>query len=441
MPLPESPEHKTIKQVISTKLQEWTGATLEEYPSVGHELDIFAVTPNGISICVEITWSPTKQNFYRDLSLIQQSDANIKLLIANPEILTNENYQREFSKVAISERRKGVAMHGELINGAKILEDTKYLDTEFKDIIFGLIDQVQSEGKAVIKEITPPEIPHPDKQQELLMSNLFPIIKYPSTIYTAPTDIRTEPEAFKQLGDEISTYPFILKNKRLYTFHNLKSPSSPFKPIISTNEILEEPALEWIKNGAKRNDLIRLLNLALRIYCRERGIRYDKKHRRYICLLKEDGKDNTFSWRAGSKTVQRTIAKKVYNKQGNLLYCRHYAADLRFMFLDGDIFLKIEPTITFTSDGYRPFRLDKLASLMSRWLPKQYNSTYLLLVRFWAKYLSRLDITISIPAGGQKIEVATTPITVPIEVGITKEKIPSGKISKNKNNAVEEIKQ
>jgi len=50
MRLPESTEHKTIKQVISTKLQEWTGATLEEYPSAGHELDIFAVTPNGISI-------------------------------------------------------------------------------------------------------------------------------------------------------------------------------------------------------------------------------------------------------------------------------------------------------------------------------------------------------------------------------------------------------
>jgi len=432
MRLPESTEHKTIKQVISTKLQEWTGATLEEYPSAGHELDIFAVTPNGISICVEIIWSPAKQNFYRDLSLIQQSDANIKIIIASPEILTNEDYQREFSKVAISERRKGVAMHGELIDGAKLLEDTKYLETEFKNVVLSLIDQAQSEGRIPAKEITPPEAPSPDKKQELLMSNLFPVIKYPSTIFSSPTDIRTEPDVFKHLGDEISQYSFILKSKRLYTFHNLKSPSSPFKPIISTNEILEEPTAEWIKNGAKRNDLIRLLNLTLRVYCRERGMHYDKKHRRYICLLKEDGKDNIFSWRAGSKFVQRTIAKKVYDKQGNLLYCRHYAADLRFMFIDNNIFLKIEPTITFTTDGYHPFRLDKLASLMSRWLPKQYNSTYLLLVRFWSKYLSRLDVTMSIPADGQKIEIATTPMTAPIEIGIAKETIPLSKPQKTK---------
>jgi len=439
VPLQESTEHKTIKQVISTKLQEWTGATLEEYPSAGHELDIFAVTLNGISICVEIIWSPAKQNFYRDLSLIQQSDANIKLLIASPKILTNEDYQREFSKVAITERRKGVAMHGELIDGAKLLDDTKYLETEFKNIVLSLIDQVRSEGKTPTIEITPPEAHSPDKKQELLMSNLFQVIKYPSTIFSSPTDIRTEPEVFKHLGDEISTYPFILKSKRLYTFHNLKNPSSPFKPIISTSGILEETTSEWIRKGVKRNDLIRLLNLTLRAYCRERGISYDKKHRRYVCLLK-DGKDNVFSWRAGSKFVQRTIAKKVYDKQGNLLYCRHYAADLRFMFLDNNIFLKIEPTITFTTDGYHPFRLDKLASLMSRWLPKQYNSTYLLLVRFWAKYLSRLDVTTSISAGGQKIEIATTPMAVPIEIGIAKETIPSSETRKNKIDA-EETKQ
>jgi hypothetical protein len=435
----ESTEHKKIKEIISTKLKEWIGASLQEYPSAGHELDVFAVTSNGISVYVEIIWSPSKQNFYRDLSMVQQSDANIKLVIVSPEILTDEDYQREFSKVAISERRKGIAMHGELINGAKILSDTKYLDVEFKDIILSLIEQVQLEGQAVRKEIIPPEIPRPDKQQELLVANLFPVTKYPSIIYTAPTDIRTEQEVFKHLGDEIAAYPFILKNKRLYTFQNLKSSSSPFKPIISSSEILEEPTLEWIKNGPKRNDLIRLFNIALRrIYCQKLRMRYDKKHERCICLLKEDGKDMTYLWKAGSKTVRRTIAKKVYDKKGNLLYCMHYAADLRFMFLDDDIFLKIEPTVTFTSDGYHPFRIDKLSSLMSRRLSKQYNSTYLQLVKFWARYLSRGDIVISIPAGEQKIEVSVAPITVHTEVGIAKETIHPGKISKNVSNAVEE---
>jgi len=423
----ESLEHRTIKNIISTKLKDWIGASLQEYPSAGHELDIFAVTLNGISIAIEIIWSPTKQNFYRDLNIIQQSDANIKLVIANPDIIAKDEYQREFSKVAVAQRRKGILMHGELINGQKIVQDTAFLETEFKDIILYLIQSARLEGKIQTEEITPPEIPKPDKVQEHLIPNLFPIKSYPSKIFSAPTELRMESEVFKKLGNEVSEYPFILKSKKLYTFHNLKDPTSPFKPIITTENIAEENIFEWMQNDSKRKDLIRLLNLALRIYCRKRNLHYDREHKRYMCLLR-DGKDNVFSWRGGSQNVKRVIAKKRLDKKGNILYCKHYAADLRFMFIDDQLFLKIEPTITFTSDGLHPFRSDKLTSLLSRWLPKQYNYAYLQLVKFWAKYLSKLDIMISIPAGEQKIEVFATPIIIPIEVGITKEEPSSIKL-------------
>mgnify|MGYP006910667332 CR=1 FL=1 len=262
----------------------------------------------------------------------------------------------------------------------------------------------------------------------------------PSTIFSASTEARRDADVFRRLGNEISTYPFLLKSKKLYTFDNLKKTSSPFRPIISTDNIIEEPVSKWIQKYDKRNDLIFLFNLALRKYCRDRGMYYDKKHRRFVCLLK-NSKNNIFTWRAGSRFVRRTIAKPVYGKKGDLLYCRHYAANLRFMFLDDKIFLKIEPTITFTRDGYHPFRLDKLASLMSRWLPRQYNSSYLSLVRFWAKYLSKLDVVISVPAGEQRIEVVATPIITQMNVGIAKEAVPSAKPQRRKNVRDKEAKQ
>ena len=430
---PESSEHKNIKDLISERLQEWTGASLEEYPSSGHKLDIFAVTPDGISIYVEIIWSATSQNFHRDMSMVQQSDADIKLVVANPKIIEREGYLREFSKIAISQRRLGVAMYGELVDGAKIIADINYLDTEFKEIVLHLVKQVQSQIKPVLshKEILPPKIHYADKMQEQLLSNLFRVKEYPSTIFSAPTKARVDTDVFRKLGAKIVFYPFILKSKRIYTFDNLKKPSSPFRPIVSTNYILEERVSEWISESDKRNDLIRLFNFLLREFCLNRGMYYDKNHRRFVCLLK-DGKNNTFMWRARSKFVRRTVAKYVYGKEGDLLYCRHYAASLRFMFIDDDIFLKIEPTITFTRDGYHSFRLGKLASLMSRWLPRQYNSSYLLLVRFWAKYLSRLDVVISIPAGEQRIEVAATPAIARMNVGIAQEIVPSVRSPKKK---------
>jgi len=97
------------------------------------------------------------------------------------------------------------------------------------------------------------------------------------------------------------------------------------------------------------------------------------------------------------------------------------------MFIDDDIFLKIEPTMTFTHDGYRPLRPNRIISLLSRWLPRQFNNTYLLLVRFWAKFLSRLDVVISIPVGEQKIEVAANPMFTRTTVGITDERTPAAK--------------
>jgi hypothetical protein len=89
--LSESEEHKKIKHLISTGLHKWTGASLKEYPSSGHELDVFAVTPDGISIYVEIIWSATSRNFYRDISMIQQSDAVVKLVVVGPGILSKED--------------------------------------------------------------------------------------------------------------------------------------------------------------------------------------------------------------------------------------------------------------------------------------------------------------------------------------------------------------
>jgi hypothetical protein len=58
---------------MSHYLKEWVGATLQEYQSSGHELDVLAMTPDGTSIYVEVIWSASLQNFYRDMFMIQNS--------------------------------------------------------------------------------------------------------------------------------------------------------------------------------------------------------------------------------------------------------------------------------------------------------------------------------------------------------------------------------
>jgi len=424
MPSSESIQHRKIKERICEKLKKWTGATLQEYPSSGHKLDVFAVTPTGISIYVEIIWSSSRTNFFRDMTMIQASDANVKLVVVSPKILTNEEFQRQFEKIAISQRRLNFAMHGSFIDGERILNEPDYLEIELKRIVLGLLSQVKIRGKAVGApvEFEPPEPTTASEVEEQLLSNLFPVKKYPTTIFVSPTNIGSAKEAYKELGLKIKELPFLPKNKKLYTFDDLKQPSSPFLPIIATKQITEEKVSDWIQDSTKRNDLIYLLNLALKKYCESRGLHYNKKHRRFVCPL-EDGRTRFFAWKAGTKHVTRKIATCIKGEEGNILYCKHYAANLRFMFLDYDLFLKISPTMTFTYDGSRSIRSPKLASLMSRYLSKQYNIQYLNLVRFWGKFLSKLDVAISIPVGKESIEIMSEPVATPISVGIEKERI------------------
>jgi hypothetical protein len=417
----ESEQHKKIKDLIGCHLKEWTGATLQEYPSSGHELDVLAMTPDGISIYIEVIWAATLQNFYRDMFMVQNSDANVKLVIANPKLLADEKCQRIFEKAAISQRKFGVAMYGELIDGERVLSDKSYVENEIKAVILNMVAHVQKYGKTVGRhpEITLPEPEIADKIEEDLLSNLFPILSFPATIYSSPTWARRVGDVFKALGDAVENQPFLPKNRRLYTFDNLNNPASVFAPIINKNEIFEESSTVWLKDELKRNDLIYLFNLSLEKYCRKRNMRYDRDHDRYVCLLK-DGKDYLFGWRAKLKYIERKVARRIL-KNGELVFCIHYAASLNFMYIDESLFLKIEPTKVFTSDGTKPIRKQMLAKLMSRYLSKEYNKSYMSSVRFWAKFLSKLDAKLTISIGSQHIEIDTNPVGTHIPVGIARE--------------------
>ena len=99
-----------------------------------YELDVLSISTNGLKLMVEIIWTPSAGNFYRDMTILYQSDAQIKVLIVNQEILSNPKLVREFQKARISERQKGYTI-SPMINGNRILTDENYLETEVRNEI------------------------------------------------------------------------------------------------------------------------------------------------------------------------------------------------------------------------------------------------------------------------------------------------------------------
>lgn len=142
---PETEEHKKIKEIVLENLKATYGSGLKEYPDSGNIDDVFVMTSDGIAIFVENVWASNKNNFYRDLNILRNSEANVKIFIVNPEILKDNKLQREYEKAIISERKRGRAISN-LIDGSRILTDPNFVDSNFSTIVKKLISEARKVG-------------------------------------------------------------------------------------------------------------------------------------------------------------------------------------------------------------------------------------------------------------------------------------------------------
>ena len=148
----ERDEHKLIKKIMMHQLKEWfNGCTILEYPHSGHELDVYSVLPE-ISIAVEVIWTDSPTHFYKDINILQSSDANVKIVIVNPKILLKENLLRHYEKVAVGETNKGFIL-SEMIDGQRIIDDKEFLEKDLKNIVLNLISKSPSIKNKFLNEL------------------------------------------------------------------------------------------------------------------------------------------------------------------------------------------------------------------------------------------------------------------------------------------------
>lgn len=427
MSVPETNEHREIKDILCQQLKDWVGISIEEYPSSGHELDVFGVTSDGISIYIEIIWSDSRTHFFSDINMLQQSDADIKLAVGSPSVIAKDEYKREFSKVVISQRRVGRVIHDEMLDGLRILSDRDYLTHTLKGLLFTMIEQVRS--RRVVKPIAreqvtiqlPARLIAPDEVEEQIFSNLLPVTACPSSIWSAPTNARSVGEILGRLRGEVFVPPFILKEKRLYTFCDLSRSSCPLSKVACSKSIFKEELIVWRQNGNKWNWFMELLNVALKEYCKKSlGLRYDRVKHRFL-FMPHGYADNVIKWKPGTRIVSRTVAKCFSRANGETSFWRHYSAILRFIALGEKLYLKIEPGFAFTKDGYTAIESRKIVTLTARWMRNEFNARYFYHIRFWTSYLARHGDRISIPVGGPKLEIAVNPAFINMDVGIAKD--------------------
>lgn len=179
---------------------------------------------------------------------------------------------------------------------------------------------------------------------ETLTTNLLPVTAYPEQLFFAPTDVKTFPQSRTRLashGRARARNDYLLHDGMIYSFEPLGVP--PFD-VLCSGDVEVDSSADWAHGTEEqRYRFQRLLRI---MFGREYGsdLLWDReKDLNYFRPL--DGEtDRVVALPDGRK---RTV---VVNKGG---YVRHHAVRLRFVEIDGQWCLAVQPDYRFTLDGYK----------------------------------------------------------------------------------------
>jgi hypothetical protein len=167
--VPETPEHKAAKLSLCNFFKQTYGLALTEFIDNGFETDVSAILFPPSKIMVEVIWSPSKQNFFRDMNLVLCSDAAIKVVVANPKIFENQELTRYFDRIKMAEATKGYSYIGLIPwDFDKISDSLQRIKTEIDKIIESRGEKLQGTLKRLKEAIFNEKIPLPAVLSECL---------------------------------------------------------------------------------------------------------------------------------------------------------------------------------------------------------------------------------------------------------------------------------
>jgi hypothetical protein len=258
----------------------------------------------------------------------------------------------------------------------------------------------------------------PDNVEETLISNLLPVRTIPTLIWSAPTKLerkRELPAGFP---------PAIVRESRLHTFSDLTAASNPLRGFVDTSAIGRAATVEWQPDVARWRWFIELMNDTLGAHLRAYGIDFDPSHGRYF-FAAEGSKTRYVRW--GSGTKRWVVRVPPPEKNGSWI---HHAARLRFETLGTRLYLSVDPTLIFTTDGRTPVPREVVGPLAMQWTGRERNGAILRSVLMWCDAIAWGKREATIQAGDQRVVIARLPDTVRTTAGLAHDHVDVGALLK-----------
>jgi hypothetical protein len=254
----------------------------------------------------------------------------------------------------------------------------------------------------------PPDTP--DAVTEVILGNLLPVVSYPQTVWSAATTARRPQDVREGVKD---ASPFELQGGRVYTFADLSRADEPLRAAIDPRSVRSDRIADWKNDPVRWRWAMALLNRCLRR--RFLGLPVTRDERGRYFFLPKDGVDRVWQ---NSDDPRRTVAAKKASADGTRSFWLHHAAWLSFMGLGDRLYVNVDPSYVFTSDGRTPLSGKSVGPLSVQWGGKERNAAILRHIIFWGRTLAGGNIRIELPTGGQPVVVSAVPAHAQAAFGV-----------------------
>jgi hypothetical protein len=281
----------------------------------------------------------------------------------------------------------------------------RIIDSQPRTYSVAVLRQMKADHEARIRKalVMPAPEPRPELKRETIHSTLLPITHIPEAVFSAPCAFgEGEDNEVKQRikyparKDDSAPYelaPFILREGRLFAFHDLAQSHNPFSSVIDQNQVRMIHAGDMWRDAEGKRRYVNLLNRSMYKYTARLGIRYDPDHYRYYFPVKEEGKELEVTYRSMNRDhVERKVAweakRKSTGESRNFWW--HVAARLRFeQMANQEWCLTIRPERHLTRDSVTLLPPEQIGRRVTSFKARMYNDLYIKEVVFWRDYLSQ----------------------------------------------------
>ncbi len=292
------------------------------------------------------------------------------------------------------------------------------VDKQTRTFSVPVLKQIKAEHEGRIAKQNSPSTPtfDVDFKQERILSSLLPLSHLPRAVFAAPCGYGDRQD---QLVKQYLNYPkdsdeiirFLIREKTLYSFHDLRDPNGPFAPVINVAQVKKYQAEKFWSTAEGHRRYVTLLNRALYKYTERLGVRFDPTHYRFYFPVLKAGEERSVVYRPlNRQTETRQVAweeKRRSTGEGKGFWW-HLAAGIRFhRTADDQWCLSIRPERHLTKDGGIPLPPEKIGRKVTRLKANMFNDKYLSEVNFWRDFLSKGSPRFVLEFGSQSLAIST----------------------------------